>query len=197
MASQPGGQNQGSPLTSKFENSPWFQEFLAGIRGVAPALSLPEDSPLRKEILNLTESEFLDGEVVNVTIQIEMFTMMMGMRKQIHKLTNTVTELATTVKSLSNNARNLSTNVTASTAKIIPQVSIAQKQFRTYAEALAALRETPAPKTPPKGKKRLGTVGPISPKTPSRTRKKRSKRRRMRLNRLMTPLPPLYHLLYV
>jgi len=67
MASQPGGEDQGSPLTSKYENSPWFQEFLAGIRGVAPALSLPDESPLREEILNPTETEFSDGEVVNVT----------------------------------------------------------------------------------------------------------------------------------
>jgi len=42
-------------------------------------LSLPEESPLREEILNPTETEFSDGEVVNVTIQIEMFMMMMGM----------------------------------------------------------------------------------------------------------------------
>jgi len=80
MASQPGGENQGSPLTSKFENSPWCQEFLAGIRGVAPASSLPEESPLRDEILNPTETEFSDDEVVNVTIKIEMFMMMIGMR---------------------------------------------------------------------------------------------------------------------
>ena len=127
MASQPGGEDQGSPLTSKFENSPWFQEFLVGIRGVAPVLSLPDKSPLREEILNPTETEFSDGKVVNVTIQIEMFTIMVGMRQQIHELTNTVTELATTVKILSNNARDLSINVAASTAKIIPEISTVQK----------------------------------------------------------------------
>ena len=143
MASQPGGEDQGSALTSKYENSRWFQEFLAGIRGVAPALSLPDESPLREEILNPTGTEFSDDEVVNVTFQIEMFTMMVGMRQQIHKLTNTVTELATTVKSLSNNARDLSTNVAASTAKIIPQSSTVQKQSRTYAEVVAASKETP------------------------------------------------------
>jgi len=105
---------------------------------MVPALSLPDESPLREEILNPTETEFSDGEVVNVTFQIEMFTMMVGMRQQIHELTNTVTELATTVKSLSNNARDLSTDVAASTAKIIPQISTAQKQSRTNAEVAAA-----------------------------------------------------------
>ena len=34
---------------------------------MAPALSLPDESPLREEILNPTETEFSDGEVVNVT----------------------------------------------------------------------------------------------------------------------------------
>jgi len=160
MASQPGGEDQGSPLTDKFENSPWFQEFLAGIRGVAPALSLADESPLREEILNPTETEFSDSEVVNVTFQIEMFTMMVGMRQQIHELTNTVTKLATTVKRLSNNTRDLSTNVAASTAKIIRQIRTAQNQSCTYAEAAATSKETPAPKTPPKGKKRSATVGP-------------------------------------
>jgi len=175
MASQPGGEDQGSPLTSKFENSPWFQEFLAGIRCVAPALSLPDESPLREEILNATETEFSDGEGVNVTFQIEMFTMMVGMRQQIHKLTNTVTELATTVKSLSNNARDLSTNVAALTAKIIPWISTVQKQSRTYAEAAATPKETPAPKTPPKGKKRSATGGPTPPKNPKQKQKKEVK----------------------
>ena len=175
MASQPGGEDQGSPLTSKYENSPWFQEFLAGIRGVAPALSLPDESPLGEEILNPTETEFSDGEVVNITFQIEMFTMMVGMRQQIHELTNTVTELTTTVKSLSNNARDLSTNVAASTAKIIPQTSTAQKESRTYAEAAAAPKETHAPKTPPKGKKRSATVGPTPPKNPKQKQKKEVK----------------------
>ena len=103
MASQPGGEDQGSPLTKKFENSPWFQEFLSGNRGIAPALSLPNESPLREEILILTETEFLDGEVVNITIQIEMFLIMMGRRKQIYEFTNTVAELTTMVKSLLNN----------------------------------------------------------------------------------------------
>jgi len=175
MASQPGGEDQGSPLTSKFENSPWFQEFLAGIRGVAPTLSLPAESPLTEEILNPTETEFSDGEVVNVTFQIKMFTIMVGMRQHIHELTNTVTELATPVKSLSNNARDRSTNVAASTAKIIPQISTAQKQSRTYAEAAATPKETPAPKTPPKGKKRSATVGPTRPKNPKQKQKKEVK----------------------
>jgi len=100
---------------------------------------------------------------------------MVGMRQQIHELTNTVTELATTVKSLSNNARDLSTNVAASTAKIIPQSSTVQKQSRTYAEAAAAPKETPAPKTPPKGKKRSATVGPTPPKNPKQKQKKEVK----------------------
>ena len=174
MASQP-GEDHGSPLTSKFENSPWFQEFLAGIRGVAPALSLPDESPLREEILNLTETEFSDGEVVNVTIQIEMFTIILGMRQQIHELTNRVTELATTVKSLSNNASDLSTNVAASTAKIIPQISTMQKQSCTSAEAAATSKETPVCKTPLKGKKRSATVGPTPHKNPKQKQKKEVK----------------------
>ena len=177
MASQLGGDDQGSPLTTKFENSPWFQEFLAGMRGVAPALSLPDESPLREEILNTTETELSDGEVVNVTFQIEMFTMMVGMRQQMHELTNAVTELATTVKSLSNNARDLSTNVAASTAKITPHISTVQKESRTYAEAAATPKDTPAPKTPPKGKKRSATVGPTPPKNPKQKQKKEVKAR--------------------
>jgi len=60
-----------------------------------------------------------------------MFTMMVGMGQQIHELTNAVTELATRVKSLLNNARDLSTNMAASTAKIILQISTAQKQSHT------------------------------------------------------------------
>jgi len=142
---------------------------------VAPALSLPDESPLREEILNPTETEFSGGEVVNITFQIEMFTMMVGMRQQIHELTNMVTELATMVKSLSNNARDLSTNVAASTAKIIPQTSTAQKQSRTYAEAAAAPKETPTPKTPPKGKKRSATIGPTPPMNPKQKQKKEVK----------------------
>jgi len=149
MASQLGGEAIGSPLTSKFENSPCFQEFLAGIRGMAPALSLRDESPLSEEILNPTETELSDGKVVNVTFQIEMFTMMVGMRQQIHELMNTNTELATTVKSLSNNARDLSTNVAGSTAKITPQISTAQKQSRTYTEAAATPKEMPAVRREP------------------------------------------------
>jgi len=63
MASQPGGEDQRSPLTSKFQNRSWFQEFLSGIRGIAAAVSLTDKLPLREEILNPTETEFSDGEV--------------------------------------------------------------------------------------------------------------------------------------
>jgi len=175
MAFQPGGENQGAPLTSKFKSSPWFQEFLAGIRSLAPALSLPDESPLREEILNPAETEFSEGEVVNVTIQIKMFSVMMGIKQQIHELANTVTELAGTVKSLSNNARDLSTNVAASTAKITPHISTAQKQTHTYAEAAATLKEMPASKTPPKGKKRSATVSPMPFKNPNQKKKKEVK----------------------
>jgi len=175
MASQPGGEDPRSPLTSKYENSPWFQEFLARIRGVGPALSLPDESPLREEILNPTKTEFSDGEVVKVTFQIEMFTMLVEMRQQIHELTNTVTKLTTTVKSLSYKARDLSTYVAASTAKIIPQTSTAQKQSRTYAEVAAAPKEMSAPKTPSKRKKRSVTIGPTPSKNPKQKQQKEVK----------------------
>jgi len=191
MASQPGGKNQGSPLSKNFKDSPWFQEFIAGIRRIAPALSLPDESPLREEILTSTKTEFSDGEVVNVTIQIEIFSVMMGIRQQIHELTNRVTELARTIRSLSNNARDHSTNVAASTAKITPHISRVQKQSRTYAEAAATLKETPAPKTPPKGKKRSATVGPTSLKNPKQKQKKKVKVREDVAEPVNdTPLPP-------
>ena len=184
-------------MTRKFEDSPWCQEFLAKIRRIAPALSLPDESPVRKEILNPTEPEFMDGEVVNVTIQIEMFSLMMGMRQQIHELTNTVTELTRTVKTLSNNTRDLSTNVATSTAKITPHISIAQKQSRTYAEAATTPKEIAALKTPPKRNKRSATVGPTPFKNPKQKQKKELKAPEDVAEPANdTPPPPLYLLLY-
>jgi len=96
-------------------------------------------------------------------------------QQQMHELINIVTELTNMVKKLSNNARDLSTNVAASTAKITPHISTAQKQSHTYAEVVAALKEKCAPKTPPKGKKRSATVGPTPPKNPKQKQKKEVK----------------------
>ena len=76
--------------------------------------------------------------------------------------------MSNTVKSLSNNARDLSTTVAASTAKISPQASIAQRQLpKSYTEEGAPSGGQQPPTTPTnKGKKRSGTIGPTPFKNP-------------------------------
>jgi len=79
MASQLEGDNQGSPTLRNTQNSPRFNEFLSGIRVTALKISLAEDSALTDEILNPQETELSDGEVVNITVQPEMFSTVLGL----------------------------------------------------------------------------------------------------------------------
>ena len=169
MASLQGSSNNDpeSPTPGTTPTKTWFQELNDGIEGTIPALSLPNKSALKGKLLDLEETEFMDGETVSVTLQLEMFAMIFGLRQQIVTLTNTVEELSTTVKNLSNKTRDLSTNMVASAAKTAPQISIMQRQQPClYAEA-AAPSEGQTPTTPAKGgKKRSGPIGPTPPKNP-------------------------------
>jgi len=116
---------------------------------MVPKMSLPEDSALKDKILNPEEIQMSDGEVLNVTFQLEVLGVIQGLQHQVVNLTSTVDTLVATVKTLSNNAKDLSTNVAASAAKTTPQVSILQRpQTKSYAEAASQ-----PPKTPAKGRK--------------------------------------------
>ena len=113
-----------------------------------------------------------------MTLQVELFTIISRLARQVVSLTSTVEELSNTVKNLSNNARDLSTTVAASTAKITPQINIAQRQPpKSYAEAAATPGGQQPPTTPVnKGKKRSGTIGPtpLAPKNPKTKQNKDS-----------------------
>ena len=69
MASQMEDDTRDSPTPRNF--SPWYLEFVQGIRSMVPKMSLPDESVLREKITNPEESEISDGELTNVTIQLE------------------------------------------------------------------------------------------------------------------------------
>jgi len=142
--------------------TPWYHEFMHGIRGMTPKMSLPESSTLKDKIMNPEETEMSDGKVLNGTFQLEVLGVIQGLQHQVVDLTSTVDTLVATVKTLSNNAKDLSTNVAASAAKTTPQVSILQRpQTKSYAQAAAQL-----PTTPVKGRKRSATQGHTPLKNP-------------------------------
>ena len=158
-----------SPTSRVF--SLWYHEFMHGIRGMVPKMSVLENSALKDKILNPEETEMSDGKVLNVTFQLEVLGVIQGLQHQVVNLTSTVDTLVATVKTLSNNARDLSTNVVASAAKTTPQVGILQRpQTRSYAEAAAQL-----PKTPAKGRKRSAIQEHTPPKNPKQKKKKEAR----------------------
>jgi len=158
--------NPGSPTPRVF--SLLYHEFINGIRGIVPIMSLPENSTLKDKILNPEETKMSDGQVSYVTFQLEILGVIQGLQHQVVDLTSTVDTLVATVKTLSNKAKDLFTNVAASAAKTTPQVSILQRpQTKSYAEAAAQ-----PPKTPVKGRKRSATQGPTPLKNPKQKQRK-------------------------
>jgi len=134
-------------------------------------MSILEDSALKDKILNPEETDLSDGEVLNITFQLEVPGVIQGLQHQVVNRTSTVDTLVARVKTLSNNAKDLSTNVAASAAKTTPQVSILQHpQMKSYAEAAA-----PPLKTPAKGRKRSATQGHTPPKNPKQKQTKEAR----------------------
>ena len=79
-----------SPTPGIPHSESWFHKLTKGIEGTTPNLSLPKNSALREKLLDINEAEFTDGETVSVTLQIEMFTIITGLAKQVVSLTSTV-----------------------------------------------------------------------------------------------------------
>ncbi|PWW75878.1 hypothetical protein C7212DRAFT_364018 [Tuber magnatum] len=180
MASQLGGnqpQTPGSPSPGGPLQSPWFTEFYSGIRAVLPHLSLPEGSALAEKLSDQDEVDFDNNNLLAATLQIETMRLVLGFQDHITTLNGKIEVLASTVKTLSNNASDLSTNVAANTTKTYTQAQTQQQQQqpRTYASAAATPHQPQNPKTPAKGKKRLGTdVHSEEPAEPGSTKEDNS-----------------------
>jgi len=136
--------------------SPWYHEFMHGISGMIPKMSLPEESALKDNILNPEETKMSDGKVLNLTFQLYVLGVIQGLQQEVVNLTSNVNTLVATVKTLSHNTKDRSTNVVSSAAKTTRQVSLLQRpQTKLYAELAAQ-----PPKAPAKVRKRSAIQGP-------------------------------------